>query len=137
MSIAQSAASFVGTKPTTERKPRITKPEVATTEVATTEVAAPSTFAALVQQIADAPKAAPKVSKVTSMLVLTVKGKRFTPRGKSEVSKTKDQITWPKIVALFATSNEVSSADILAAIPDHRDYLGYTLRNGWLATVAD
>jgi hypothetical protein len=135
MNIAQSAASFVGTKSAAQAPaksaaaPKSRKPSA--------PAAAPSIVASLAAQIVEAPKAAPapKASKTPSMVVLTIKGAKFSPHGKSEVSKTKDQITWPKIVALFASRNEVPSADILDAIPEHRDYFGYALRSGWLAAA--
>jgi hypothetical protein len=129
MSIAQSAASFVGTKPASERKPRITKSKpVAKPEVAAKpegiqpEVAAPSTFAALVAQIADAPKAAPKADvKLATMLVID---KTFKPRTDQLVDRKVDgkgnfsqQHNWDALVAAVgAAGGSISFADAVAAV---------------------
>jgi hypothetical protein len=134
MSIAQSAASFVGTKPTTERKPRITKSkseakaqleaEVGKDLVAAAEVLtnSPTTFAALVAQIVDAPKAAPKTSaKLATMLVI---GKTFKPRTDQLVDRKADgkgnfaqQHNWDALVAAVgAAGGSISFADAVAAV---------------------
>ena len=66
---------------------------------------------------------------------LTAKGAAFTPDPKrSNVKHEQNQVTWLKIKALFTAEGQaVSLADIWAAIPTHRDFVGYAKRSGWLA----
>lgn len=152
MNIAQSAASFVGTKSAApkSRKPSahnqkvmakqalenaVGKDLVAVAEMVT---ANPSLVSQLTAQIVEAPKAEakPKASKAPNMVVLTIKGAKFTPIPKrSKVKGEANAATWATIKALFHDADEVSLADIRKAIPTHTDFVGYALRSGWLAAA--
>lgn len=118
----------------TNTTPKSRKPSAKAVQQPATPSVAAQLAAAQPQIAAKQAEKAPKASKTPDLkLVLTAKGAKFSPRGKSEVSKSKDQITWPKIQALFADHGIHTMAEVLALIPEHKDYVGYALRSGWLA----
>ena len=96
-----------------------------------------SVVAQLAAQLVAAPVAAPKAKapKAPSLtLVLTPKGEKFNPDPKrSKVKHEGNRNTWQAIRALFVNKQVVSTAEIVAAIPTHKVYVGYALRSGWLA----
>ena len=121
----------------TAKKPR-------TAKQAKTEVPAPAA-PSIADQLQAAVQAAPKAKAErktrqvpATMFTLTAKGAAFTPDPKrSNVKHEQNQVTWLKIKALFTAEGQaVSLADIWAAIPTHKDFVGYAKRSGWLAAVA-
>lgn len=80
------------------------------------------------------PKAERKARMPEARYVLTAKGNQFTPDPKrSRVKGSKNQETWLMVKSLFTTESVVSHAAIVAAIPTHKDFVGYAVRSGWLA----
>ena len=115
------------------KKPRTTKAKPA----ATPAPELPSIADQLQAAVTSAPKAKAerKTRQVPSTTyALTAKGVAFTPNpDRSKVKGSKNQETWLAIKALFTTPEAtVSFADILKAIPTHRDFVGYAVRSGWL-----
>ena len=96
-----------------------------------------SIAAQLAAVVTVAPKAksdrAPRQAPSTSF-VLTVKGAAFCPNPeRARVTKNKNHDTWLVVKALFSDEKPVVTlAEIWAAIPTHKDFVGYAKRSGWL-----
>ena len=93
-------------------------------------------LAAAVAGVATAPKAAKAPRTVpTTTYELTPKGAAFIPDPKrSRVKHEGNQVTWLAIKALFAEGvQSVTASQIWAAVPTHKDFVGYAVRSGWLA----
>ena len=104
-----------------------------------------ATGASIAAQLAAAITVAPKVKgkrtprqAPTTSFVLSAKGAAFTPDPKrSKVKLDKNQQTWLTIKALFTAEKPVVTlAEIWAAVPTHKDFVGYAKRSGWLAPAA-
>ena len=118
------------------RKPRTNTNTKAKAQKAT-QAATPSLVAQGLAQVAatTAPKAAkaPRTAPATTY-ELTPKGAAFTPDPKrSRVKHEGNQVTWLAIKALFTGDQPVTASQIWAAVPAHKDFVGYAVRSGWLA----
>ena len=115
------------------------KPRTNTKAQTASQAPAPQALAAQLAAAAAAPAPAPRAAKVrsvpTTAYELTPKGAAFTPDPKrSRVKHEGNQITWLAIKALFADGVQlVTASQIWAAVPTHKDFVGYAVRSGWLA----
>ena len=119
------------------RKPRTntnTKAKAQTASQAPAPQALAAQLAAAVATPAPAPKAAKVRTAPATTYELTPKGAAFTPDPKrSRVKHEGNQITWLAIKALFAEGvQSVTASQIWAAVPTHKDFVGYAVRSGWL-----
>jgi hypothetical protein len=76
-----------------------------------------------------------RAPKHTGKFQLTLKGQSFQPCGKSDISKNKDTVTWGKVLSALK-GGAMDMADIYALCADHRSYVGYMVKRGWIAPVA-
>lgn len=118
---------------TTVKKQRKLDPTVPSTPMALG-------LAGLAAQVVAAPKPAAKAARSSTLpavLTITSKGLTFKPCGKSDVSKNKDTVTWAKLSAelVKAENNSLPLTEIMTLVGDHRSYVGYAVRRGWLAAA--
>ena len=123
--------------PATARKPRTNTKAPAKAQMASQAPAQgiaaqlAAVVAAPAPKVAKAPRSAPATS-----YILTPKGAAFTPDPKrSRVKHEGNQVTWLAIKALFTGDQPVTASQIWAAVPTHKDFVGYAVRSGWLAVI--
>lgn len=117
-------------------KPVVTKPAAPAAVPVTADTLAAQlaavTAAPATEQAPKAPKASGKAraSSKGLMLVVTTKGAAL----KFKNAEHRNAVSWAAIAGLCAEVGEaVSYAELAEVVPGHTDYIGYCVRNGWLA----
>ena len=96
----------------------------------------PSALAGLVQQVVETPKATPKAAPKaapvgsTLKLVVTTKGSQYTPKN----GKKPNNDSWATIKAAVL-ANPTTISELLALVPQHKDFVTYAVRQQWLAAA--